>query len=622
MADGDSITLYEHKPGNTQHHGDPIADVFSIVARSNNCILAVADGVNWGIKPRLAARCAIHGAMEHLNMSLFNRKNAPHTVQDIFHCILRSFHSGQKLIIKHGGTTTTLSVAVVVELQEPKGGARWGLCVVSVGDSLCFVWREEVQMVYEITSAMHVGKERNPRDCGGCLGCDLGDQPDLSNLMCCFVPLSDEDIVFIVSDGVSDNSDPVILKEALAEGQPLSPPITPSEPTQTAGMGGAGAEHQGEPSSSSAAPNPLPNNTHNHPPPPPPTPPLPSLPTVSPEQRQALILMKLTNVLKSKSKPDKTPLHAQDVRDAIINHVIEATEMKREYLERCWVELEKPDITVSERRANERKIAQHIKTMPGKLDHATVAAYKVGKRQWEPVNSRRSHSPTRKGGGEWREGGAKGYHSASGSVFYGGMVAGSKSGRKKVVARTPHHQRVKISERWLLKGRGKGKGGVARGGEGLQLKKSQSYDNGWDARRLSTKPLTRASTLEYFDGDDGQEVEGVELKEAVDEGVGLKEASGLELDKGKGVGLKEAAGVYLDEGVGLKEAAGVNLDEGVGLKEAAGIDLDKGVGLEEAAEVDLDKGVGLEEAAEVDLDEGVGLEKGSELNKEEELCYL
>lgn len=47
--------------------GTPIADVFGIIARENNCILALADGVNWGEGSRLAARCAIRGALDHLN---------------------------------------------------------------------------------------------------------------------------------------------------------------------------------------------------------------------------------------------------------------------------------------------------------------------------------------------------------------------------------------------------------------------------------------------------------------------------------------------------------------------------------------------------------------------------
>jgi len=366
QADGDSITLYEHKSNSPQHHGDPIADVYAVIARPNSCIMAVADGVNWGIKPRLAARCAVHGCIDHLHSKIFNCPKMPGTTQDVFHNILRSFHSAQKLIIDHKGTTTTLCVAVVVELAEGKGGQKWGLCVVSVGDTLCYVWRDDFQDVHEITLAMHRGKERNPRDSGGCLGADLGDHPDLSNLCCCFVPLSENDIVFVVSDGVSDNFDPVCLREAVAESQfcqPVKPPI-PSIP--------------------------------GFPPPPEdePTPAEKALATVTPEQREAITLMKISTLLKEKWLL-KRSLTATDVKDAVINYVIEVTEDKREFLERSWNESDGVDVTSSQKRARDRKISQQIKQYPGKLDHATIAVYKVG-RMFSAVENelRRGHAPT------------------------------------------------------------------------------------------------------------------------------------------------------------------------------------------------------------------------------------
>ena len=54
--------------------GEPIADCFGICAQENNAILMIADGVNWGYKARLAARCAVHGAMVSLNQQLFEKK--------------------------------------------------------------------------------------------------------------------------------------------------------------------------------------------------------------------------------------------------------------------------------------------------------------------------------------------------------------------------------------------------------------------------------------------------------------------------------------------------------------------------------------------------------------------
>ena len=293
------------------------------------------------------------------------------------------------MIIEHGGTTTTLCVAVVVELNDSKAGSKWGLCVVSVGDSLCYVWRNEDQEVFEVTSEMHLGQERNPRDCGGCLGCDLGDRPDLSNLTCSFVPLARDDVVFVMSDGIVDNLDPVLLKTALSISQQSTPTVTttppfpPPPPIATTPTQGTTENVDHSPS------HPQKQGLHIAGTP-------PSTPVVNPEQRQHLLLMNLTRVLREKAATIERKLNATDVKEALISHAIEVTEEKRLYLEQCWNEMEKPDLTTSEKRANDRKISQHIKQLPGKLDHATIAAYCVGRLLLteDTHQSRTEHTPT------------------------------------------------------------------------------------------------------------------------------------------------------------------------------------------------------------------------------------
>ena len=51
--------------------GDPIADSFGVVGRKNNALMVVADGVNWGEKSKLAARCAVYGCVRFVNEKLF-----------------------------------------------------------------------------------------------------------------------------------------------------------------------------------------------------------------------------------------------------------------------------------------------------------------------------------------------------------------------------------------------------------------------------------------------------------------------------------------------------------------------------------------------------------------------
>lgn len=52
--------------------------------RENSAILALADGVNWGEKSCLAARCAIHGCINYLNKVLYREGAGTVTTQVSF----------------------------------------------------------------------------------------------------------------------------------------------------------------------------------------------------------------------------------------------------------------------------------------------------------------------------------------------------------------------------------------------------------------------------------------------------------------------------------------------------------------------------------------------------------
>ena len=202
-AFGNVTSLYNRDPITNCIWGDPVADVYAVIARENSCILALADGANWGEKPRLAARCAVAGCLQHLNMHLFTAN----TTLDIMSILFNAFENAHKCIIKKDALMTTLCVAVVCQLKDTD---RWGLCVVNVGDSLAFTYRNS-KGVQEVTIGSHCdNEERNMRCPGGSLGPVEGYNPDLRNLTFSFTILDAGDIVFLTSDGVSDNFDPVI----------------------------------------------------------------------------------------------------------------------------------------------------------------------------------------------------------------------------------------------------------------------------------------------------------------------------------------------------------------------------------------------------------------------------
>ncbi|XP_055621013.1 PP2C-like domain-containing protein CG9801 isoform X2 [Toxorhynchites rutilus septentrionalis] len=137
-AYGMSISLYEKNIRTDENVGNPVADCFGIIARENSCIMALADGVNWGDGARLAARCAVQGSIDYLNSAIFGIHNRSHDINSM----------------------------------------------------------------------------RDMRDALGALGPANGDKPEMANLTLSLTIVEKGDIVFLTSDGISDNFDPVVGKFA------------------------------------------------------------------------------------------------------------------------------------------------------------------------------------------------------------------------------------------------------------------------------------------------------------------------------------------------------------------------------------------------------------------------
>eukprot|EP00731_Ephydatia_muelleri_P037783 Em0562g6a len=234
----------------------------------NNAILAIADGWNWG--PNRGRQLAAQFT-EVLKSFKNCSSRSPHPqIPRRVTFIRMSFDRAQELIMKHESTTTSLWCGSGLPLVKSKG--EWGLCVVSVGNSSCFVWQNKTGVAYEGNLAA-IGSSKDALDYGGCLGPSIGDDPDLSNLLCCYATVSDDD---------------------------------------------------------------------------------------------------------RRSQRRSDHLSALALKDALVEYVVEATEAKRTFLERSWHSVNDPDLTTEERAAKEKEIFQLADGYPGKLDHATMVAYQVG----------------------------------------------------------------------------------------------------------------------------------------------------------------------------------------------------------------------------------------------------
>lgn len=164
----------------------------------------------------LAARSAVQGSLEYLDKAVFGQVagSMAKSTREIFVSLLRSFWSAHACILETHGSLTTLTVAVILPLAGSNYTGKSVVCCCNVGDSLGYVY-SKTHGVREITQGSHdVNSMRDMRDALGALGPVDGMKPELSNLTLSMTVVDANDIVFLTSDGISDNFDPVVGKFA------------------------------------------------------------------------------------------------------------------------------------------------------------------------------------------------------------------------------------------------------------------------------------------------------------------------------------------------------------------------------------------------------------------------
>lgn len=351
-AYGISTSLYETNPNTKQSVGEPIADTYAIIARQNNSILLMADGVNWGVRSRRASRCAVRAALNHINHNLLTAR--PRDTHDIFRIMSKAFDEAQAFIVKKEATMTTLCCSVVVRLKEAHGiatpgahggavsavntSATYAVCTLSVGDSTAYVYDRE-KGVFEVTKgARNLLSERDMRNVGGALGAVYGSRPDLSNLNFSVMYVKPTNIVFLVSDGISDNFDPCVSGVARKKGLRTD-----------------------------ANNNSLKKSKEDLA--------IDDLPEMEPYERYLCSLKHLNEVLNRNVTLNDT-ISAQESCAMLIEHVVKLSEKKRQLLEKGFTEAAAIK-TDDERLKYQIKLREEVQKLHGKLDHASIVAFEV-----------------------------------------------------------------------------------------------------------------------------------------------------------------------------------------------------------------------------------------------------
>eukprot|EP01102_Stenamoeba_stenopodia_P010185 TRINITY_DN3042_c0_g1_i2.p1 TRINITY_DN3042_c0_g1~~TRINITY_DN3042_c0_g1_i2.p1 ORF type:complete len:505 (-),score=83.14 TRINITY_DN3042_c0_g1_i2:153-1667(-) len=244
-----TISTYPYSEQEKKRSGDPICDYFCLNLLDKAAIITIADGCNWGTGPQEAARKASSSFTAFLSSSLSELKHTRQAARVILRAFAVAHHSileGKEDLFRCG--TTTLLGGIILPLMacahdsppsasesdgnvsdsaprpKPKRGsvignlfkddtsAIGGWCFVfgSVGDCKAFLWSPKKKTATDMTRTNRISADA--RDCGGRLGPHLDEgKPDLRNLEVFCHPCEEDDIVIIMSDGVHDNLDPLHL---------------------------------------------------------------------------------------------------------------------------------------------------------------------------------------------------------------------------------------------------------------------------------------------------------------------------------------------------------------------------------------------------------------------------
>lgn len=117
-ASAKSLSLYPFCYGRPYREGDPICDYYRIELFSNAAILCVADGCNWGDKPRRAAQVVTETAASFVKRYLPQMK----TIADVIHMLTASLVDCHMAITDgpeeaYIGKNTTMNIGVSLEID-------------------------------------------------------------------------------------------------------------------------------------------------------------------------------------------------------------------------------------------------------------------------------------------------------------------------------------------------------------------------------------------------------------------------------------------------------------------------------------------------------------------------
>jgi Protein phosphatase 2C len=188
-------------------------DAFHVEVHPDYAFSVVADGCNWGKRPREAAQRAVAAASAYINIALGYYSKQIKTASQIACCLIQSIAMAHESIVNEkqnvsdAGTTT---INICFAFADHKG--KKYLLLAGVGDCKAFIVFKNKDHLYKVVEGTSRRLSFDPKDPGGRLGPYDGDKlsdPDLRNLSLTCLPLPEQECVILnVTDGVYDNLTP------------------------------------------------------------------------------------------------------------------------------------------------------------------------------------------------------------------------------------------------------------------------------------------------------------------------------------------------------------------------------------------------------------------------------
>lgn len=205
-----------------------------------------------------------------------------------------------------------------------------------------------------MTQGSHdVSLVRDIRDAGGAIGPVDGQNPELHNLTYGLSFANHGDIVFLTTDGISDNYDPVVTKIAVAK-------------LNNVDNNHNDEDRRGQSLDYEAATSAVSVNGR---------------PEMEPEERHIYAMKEMERTVHEYELITEEQCSAQELCSAMVQHVLTLTDQKRKVLENPELYRRKR-LSEKDKKRRDTEIVSKMSEAPGKLDHASIVAYEVG--IWRP----------------------------------------------------------------------------------------------------------------------------------------------------------------------------------------------------------------------------------------------